>query len=66
MAAMLLCGCKKSGGGATSFFSGSSESIAEEGSTGGGEMPHTPEPASIALLGSGLLAYALLRRRRKN
>ncbi len=29
------------------------------------EIPHNPEPATIALLGGGLAAYALFLRRRK-
>jgi hypothetical protein len=42
--------------------SGSSGDVS--GDTGGGII--NPEPATLGLLGSGLLAYALIRRRKKN
>lgn len=35
------------------------------GDDDGGGLSHQPEPATIALLGSGLLAYALLRRKKR-
>ncbi|MDB4349544.1 PEP-CTERM sorting domain-containing protein [Omnitrophica bacterium] len=66
-----LAGCKGGGGGGGSYAGGGS-SIGGDTSTGttstvGGTLPtaHQPEPATIALLGGGLAAYALLRRRKR-
>ena len=66
----LLAGCKESGSSASgSFDSGSSSFVSGSGGLGssGGSVPvgHMPEPATVALLGSGLLAYAFIRRKMK-
>ncbi len=59
----LLTGCFGGGGGSSS--SGGSGGVGDiaglpgGGDSGGGSLPYNPEPATIALLGSGLAAYAL-------
>lgn len=60
-AMMLLTGCL--GGGGDS--SGSSSSYSSDSGDKSGDLPHNPEPATIALLGSGLVAYAFLRKKNK-
>ncbi len=77
VAAMLLTGCLKSGSGSssgsssyTSGVSGDSGSGSGSGSGGGdlgggGNVPLNPEPATIALVGTGLAAYMLMRRKKK-
>jgi len=61
-----LTGCKESGtttGGLYGFESISTGSGASgSGNVGGGA--HLPEPTTMALLGSGLLAYAFFRRKK--
>lgn len=47
-------------GGGSSSSSGSGDSGGDIAGVG-----HAPEPATLALLGSGLLTYALLRRKRR-
>jgi len=44
------------------IFLGSETQVASSGNGDGAEVPHSPEPATMALLGGGLLAYALSRR----
>jgi PEP-CTERM motif len=59
------------GGGGGSFDAGSDQILVADFQTGNGEVIITelaatvPEPASIALLGAGLLSFAALRRRRR-
>lgn len=76
-----LCGCKKGDGTfnlGSLFGSGSSSGTGsagngEEGAASGGVdsngdtigLVHHPEPATLGLLGSGLFAYALLKKRKK-
>ena len=63
--AMMLSGCEvvDSGGGGDSY------SASSGGSGVGGDDPGAPvvnpEPTSMALLGSGLAAYAFLKRKKK-
>jgi len=78
LAMALLSGCGDSGSGLSSLFNfgGSSDSDSfvsaslpgdgsGDGSGNSGGIGHMPEPATLGLLGSGLLAYALLRRKKK-
>ncbi|MFH0764101.1 MAG: PEP-CTERM sorting domain-containing protein [Candidatus Omnitrophota bacterium] len=71
VAVTLLTGCKKSGNDGSSS-SGSSSYSGGGSNPGGGDDPITPapnpEPATIALVASGLAGYALVRwknRRKK-
>ena len=54
--------------GLESFCSGSSKLqgpvVGNSGGNGGGNCENIPEPGSLALLGIGLLGFALVRRRR--
>ena len=75
MATMLLSGCESSGGGGSAGFYGDSGGfdVADSGGdvyySGGGDGSGgnavNPEPATMAMLGSGLLAYGLLKRKKK-
>ena len=72
-------GCFGGGGGGSastgSYYAGGSSSgggssyTGGSGSTGGGSgisiFEHGPEPATLALLGSGLVAYALMMRNKR-
>lgn len=75
---LLLAGCR--GGESGSSFLGFGDGLVGDGLAGGlaggsdnaGNLGNagsgsteTPEPATMALLGSGLFAYALFRRKRK-
>ena len=59
------------GGGGGSFDAGTNQILVADFQTGDGEVIITelaaavPEPASVALLGAGLLSLAALRRRRR-
>ncbi|MBN1405601.1 MAG: PEP-CTERM sorting domain-containing protein [Candidatus Omnitrophica bacterium] len=73
MAAMLLSGCLESGSGsgsgsgAAGYYGGTTNPAPGtdgEVVTTGVEVKHNPEPATIALLGTGLAGYALLRRKK--
>lgn len=76
VALFALTGCFGGGGGSSasgsSYGSGSSyaggSGSTSSGSSGGSTtsaLPSNPEPATLALLGSGLAAYALMMRKRK-
>lgn len=79
MAMVILAGCGSAGSSGLSLFGSSSVEdnlVGGDLAAGGGNNPasggtvvgagtHMPEPATVALLGSGLLAYALLRRKRR-
>jgi hypothetical protein len=68
---MLLAGCKEGGSSASSSLDSTfdaveiSSGIIDNSSDNSGITEHTPEPTTLALLGSGLLAYALFRKKRK-
>ena len=68
----MLSGCKGGGGGSASFGGGSGGfDVADAGfddgyyDTGDGGSDVNPEPTTMAMLGSGLLAYGFIRRKRK-
>ena len=71
--AIVFCisGCRKSSdssigssySGATPYSGSASSSVAVSSGMESGFM--NPEPATIALLGSGLLGYAFLRKKRR-
>ena len=67
LALLLPClyGCQGSGSGGAGSSSGASlSSFAFGGGDDGGNNNVIPEPATMALLGSGLLGFARLRRKR--
>lgn len=66
IAMLVLTGCKGSGGaaggfGGSVFAGGSSGDIGY----GGGSTPVNPEPATMALFGTGLAGYAFLKRKKR-
>ncbi len=79
---MLLTGCFKSGSGSGSGSGSSSSTSgvsANYGGSGSGDsgsssysgssstvLQHNPEPATIALVGTGLAAYLFMKTRKKN
>ncbi len=72
MMAIMLSGCKGSGGSSSASFSGGSGGfdVADSGfddgyGDGDGSGPYNPEPATVAMLSSGLLAYGFIRRKKK-
>ena len=81
LASFVLTGCKFStgGSGSTGSSSGSSsyvDSSFSSSSIGGssslelsgdalGGIPHNPEPATMALMATGLLGYGLVKSRKK-
>ncbi len=62
----LLTGCFGGGGSGSSSSGGGITIAGGGGDLGGGSLPHNPEPATIALLGSGLAAYALYHYRKNS
>jgi len=57
-----------SSGGDSTYASGYGSTGGSTGSIGGstvGSAVHNPEPATLALFGGGLIAYALSRRKKK-
>ncbi len=79
MTMTMLTGCFGGGGGGGSASGGSSSggidvaglpggSIGGDsilGGSGDSGIPHNPEPATLALLGGGLAAYALLKHNKR-
>ncbi|MCK4463628.1 MAG: PEP-CTERM sorting domain-containing protein [Candidatus Omnitrophica bacterium] len=69
LAMLMLTGCKGSGGGISGFlgstFAGGSSSSSGGDSPINASSGHTPEPATITLLGGGLAAYAFLKRKKR-
>lgn len=74
IATIFLAGCKGSGSGSAGISGGDGIYIAslsddgssvDDGSNDGNPIAHNPEPATLALLGSGLFAYAFLRKKKK-
>ena len=70
--AMMLCGCNEEGSGLGSLF-GSDSGMTGSGSGSGsgiGSVSPTvatnPEPATVLLLGGGLIAYVFMRRSKRN
>ncbi len=69
MMAMFLTGCLGGGGGSAGFLEGGSFDVADSGGgdggggDGGGDI--NPEPATMAMIGTGMLAYGIMRRKRK-
>ena len=71
----LLAGCSGSGGGLSwlgstgeTIFAGGGGSGSDGGNDGGGgssALGHSPEPATIALMGGGLAVLAFLSRRKR-
>jgi len=56
-----------SSGSSSALAGGSGSGSAGSGSPGGAVLPHSPEPSTVALLATGLAAFALaaLRKRKK-
>jgi|GEM_PF-3858014 len=81
IAMFALAGCKTPGSGsdsAGSSYGGNSSAVVSSYSststTGGagdvsgdtpGDVPINPEPATVALLGGGLMAFAFLKRKKR-
>lgn len=63
---LMLAGCKGSGGGVSGFLGSTFAGGGSGGDSGGGSpIGHSPEPATVALLGGGFAAYAFLKRKKK-
>jgi predicted component of type VI protein secretion system len=72
IAVVLLAGCKEGGSSASSSLDSTFDAAKIDfdvigNSSDNPNIPgHMPEPATVTLLGSGLLAYALFRKKRKS
>lgn len=69
---LMLVGCQydetnfnTDGGTVSGDGSGTSGNGTTDGSGNGINTGHSPEPATLGLIGTGLFAYALLRRRKR-
>ena len=65
-----LTSCKNSGGGSTGASNAAGANFADAGDIPGDDGPiggggHSPEPATLAMIGSGLTALYFLRRRKR-
>jgi len=69
MSAVMLSGCVTEGSGSgdswSGFSTGSSGSDYSESSSTGASAHHNPEPATMAMIGTGLFAYGILNKKRK-
>lgn len=65
MLMMLLTGCNETSGGSSSAGSASGSSSYSDSGKGGTLTKNNPEPVTTALVGSGLMAYAFLKRKKR-